>query len=273
MQRSTRLIGFIALGIILLTTFAGTAYYTYAASHHSHTSHATAVTTQPQKPVTTPTKQGNGPWSLVFSDDFNGNQLNSQWITYSSGVYVDSAWDSHEITVSGGMLHIGMEKKTTSGKPYTSGGMGAMNLSQTYGKYEFRARLPRGKGVGPYAILWPQTSGHGDVEVDLFESPPPNKDKIYYTNHGGGQSSQVIASGNFADTFHTFTYEWTPGKLDLQIDGVEQGSMTRNVPNFPMWFGMAISSGDAFTGSPDSSTVLPVSLDVDWVHIYKYTGK
>jgi beta-glucanase (GH16 family) len=272
MQRSTRLIGFAALGIILFTTFIGTAYYTSAASHRAHGKNATAVKTKPQP--TASTSQGNGPWSLVFSDDFNGNQLNSQWITYG-GVYSigNSAWDPREITVSGGMAHIQIEKKTTSGKPYTSGGMGAMKLSQTYGKYEFRARLPRGKGVGPNAILWPQASGHGDVEVDLFESPPANKDKIYFTNHGNGQPSQIVTPGNFADAFHTFTYEWTPGKLDLQIDGVEKGSMTKNVPNFPMWLGLVVTSGDAFTGTPDNTTALPISLDVDWVHIYKYTGK
>jgi hypothetical protein len=39
-----------------------------------------------------------------------------------------------------------------------------------------------------------------------------------------------------------------------------------------MWFGLAISSGDALTGLPDSATVLPASMKVDWVHIYKYKG-
>lgn len=222
----------------------------------------------------TPTTAAGGPqWQLVLSDDFTGTQLGSQWITYGGphggGT---SYYDPSELKLQDGILHIMMEQKTTGGRAWTTGGMGAMRLASTYGKYEFRARLPRGKGVGPYAILWPNDSGHGDVEVDLFESPPMNKDKVYFTNHGNGDPSQIIAPGNFADAFHTFTYEWTPGKLHFMIDGVDQGTLTKNVPNFPMWFGIAVACGDAFTGSPDSTTVLPVSLDVDWVHIYKYIG-
>ncbi len=215
----------------------------------------------------------NAMWTLVFSDDFNGTQLNSTWGLYT-GPHGGgrSYYSPSEVHVQGGMVHISMEQKTTNGLPYTTGGMAAFKLASTYGKYEFRARLPRGKGVGPYAILWQAAGNHGDVEVDLFESPPAAKGKVYFTNHGNGAPTQIVASGNFADTFHIFTYEWTPGKLHFLIDGVDHGILTKNVPNFPMWFALAVASGDAFTGLPDSSTVLPVSLDIDWVHIYKYHG-
>ena len=246
------------IGGLILALLAGTGVYAFAAASHHTTAKA-------------PTKSS---WSLIYSDDFNSTHLNSHWITYN-GTYAigNNAWLPSEIKVNGGQGHIWFERKTTYGEPYTTGGMGLMGLSQTYGKYEFRIKLPRGKGLDPYAILWPQTNNHGDVEVDLFESPPTNKNKIYFTNHGNGHASQIVVSNNFADTFHTFTYEWTPGKLDFQIDGVEKGHITKNVPNFPMWFGMAIGSGDAFTGKPDSSTHLPVSYDIDWVHVYRYTGK
>ena len=280
-QRIVR-ISTIALSLVLI--IAGIAYFAISplqdssakGVHKTHKKqHPTPTPTpQQQHPTPAPTQQGNGPFQLIFSDDFSSPQLNSQWITYN-GPHGggDSCYDPHELQLQNGLLHILMEQKANAcGLPYVTGGMGAMRLAQTYGKYEFRARLPLGKGVGPYAILWDAKGGHGDVEVDLFESPPPMKNKVYFTNHGNGSPSQIIAQGNFAASFHTFTYEWTPGKLDFQIDGVEQGVLTKNVPNFSMWFGIAVASGDAFTGNPDSTTHLPVSLDVSSVKIYKYIG-
>ncbi|GCE30540.1 hypothetical protein KDA_60240 [Dictyobacter alpinus] len=233
-------------------------------------------------PVPTAANVGTNPapptssagWSLILNDDFNGSSLNSPWGTYN-GPHGGgkSFYDPKEVQVSNGLLHVGAERKTTSGYAITTGGLAAFGLAQVYGKYEFRAQLPHGKGLDPYTILWPNSQQANSAQVDLFESPPVNKDTLYCTNHGvDGTSDQVQAHGNFADAFHVFTYEWTPGRIRFLVDGVDQGSLTKNIPNFSMWFGIAISSGDAFTGDPDPNTAFPVSMDVDWVHIYKYNG-
>ncbi|HEV2660356.1 MAG TPA: family 16 glycosylhydrolase, partial [Ktedonobacteraceae bacterium] len=140
-------------------------------------------------------------------------------------------------------------------------------------KYEFRVRLPYGKGVGPYAILWPQ-NGDPSAQVDIYESPPVDKSTLYFTNHGGpgGVSTQLRAHGSFTTGFHTLTCIWLPGQLQFLVDGVSQGILTQNVPHQPMFLGIAVESGDAFVGLPDSTTILPVALEVDWVHIYAYKG-
>jgi beta-glucanase (GH16 family) len=258
------------------TTYAANSITLVALPRSGHRSTRPTPTPKGFNPAPKPTQPtgNNGPWSLIYSDDFNGTTLNPTWGLYDGPHNGGkSYYKPNEVWVSNGQAHIQIEQKETGGRPYTSGGMAAFKLAQTYGKYEFRARLPKGKGVGPYAILWENTPGHGDVEVDLFESPPAAKDKVYFTNHGNGQPSQITATGNFGDAFHTFSYEWSPNKLVFSIDGVQKGVITKNVPNFAMWLGIAVSSGDAFTGTPDGSTKLPVTLDVDWVHIYKYTGK
>ena len=242
----------------------------------------TPVTTQPtaqptvaSTPSPTTTPMAANPWQLIYNDDFNGSQLNPTWGTYN-GPHGggQSYYSPNEVSVSNGMLHLAMEAKVTNGLPYTTGGVAAFGLAQTYGRYVFRARLPLGKGVGPYAILWPQTATN-NVETDLFESPPATKNEIFFTNHDGpgGTTTQLTAMNDFGNDFHTFDYQWTPGKITLTIDGTYIGALTVSLPNQPMWFGMAISSGDAFTGLPDASTVLPVTMDVDWVQIYKYTGQ
>ncbi|HEV2654833.1 MAG TPA: glycoside hydrolase family 16 protein [Ktedonobacteraceae bacterium] len=217
---------------------------------------------------------GSANWTLIYSDDFTGSQLSSTWGTYN-GPHTggQSYYSPQEVQVQNGLLRIAIERKTTNGLPYTSGGLAAFGLAQTYGKYEVRAMLPLGKGLDPYAILWPKTAAPNTAQVDIFESPSPTKSQVLFTNHGvDGSSSGLTASGSFAAAFHIFTCEWTPGQLRFLVDGVLQGTVTRSVFTQPMWFGLAISSGDALTGLPDSATVLPTSMQVDWVHIYKYNG-
>ena len=245
----------------------------------------TSIPTQPSVatvPTATPkatgasahASSGGANWSLIFSDDFNGNQLNSAWGKYG-GPHGggQSYYLPQEVGVQNGLLNIAIERKATNGLPYSSGGLAAFGLAQTYGKYEVRAMLPLGKGVGPYAILWPKTPAANTAQVDIFESPSPTKNQVLFTNHGvDGSSTGLRASGSFAAAFHVFTCEWTPGQLRFLVDGVLQGTITRSVFTQPMWFGIAISSGDALTGLPDSTTALPAFMRVDWVHIYKYNG-
>jgi len=248
------------------------------------------ATSAPTAPTATPipvtgtggtgnTTGGNGgtsssPWQLIFNDDFNGTQLNPTWGVYG-GPHGggDSYYSPSEVSVSNGMLHLQMERKTSNGLPYTTGGIAAFRLAQIYGKYVFRVRLPYGKGVGPYAILWPNSPGYV-AQTDIFESPPATKNELFFTNHGinGGATTQLTATGSFASDFHILTCEWSPNKLQFYVDGVSQGVLTQSIPNQAMWFGIAVASGDAFTGNPDATTPFPVSLDVDWVQIYKYTG-
>ena len=229
----------------------------------------TATTTSATK-----TSSTNPQWQLIFSDDFNGTALGPGWGTYT-GPHGggQSYYSPSEVNVGNGLLNLGMEKKTTNGLPYTTGGIGAFRYVQTYGKYELRVKLPYGKGVGPYAILWPQ-NGDPSAQLDVFESPPADKSTLYFTNHGGpgGASTQLRAHGSFTASFHILTCIWLPGQLQFLVDGVSQGTLTTDVPHQPMWFGLAVESGDAFVGLPDSSTVLPVAMEVDWVHIYSYKG-
>jgi len=256
-----------------------------------HSATATAVptqtapptaTAQPAAPTIVPVGAAGagsiggtgGPWQLVYTDNFAGTQLDPTWGTYN-GPHGggDSYYSPSEVTVSNGMMHLWMERKVTGGLPYTTGGVAVFRLAQVYGKYVMRVRLPYGTGVGPYAILWPNSPNYV-AQTDLFESPPATKNELFFTNHGinGGPTTQVTAMGNFAAGFHTLTYEWSPNKLQFYVDGVSQGVLTQSIPNQSMWFGIAVACGDAFTGNPNNTTVLPASLDVSMVQIYKYTG-
>lgn len=91
--------------------------------------------------------------------------------------------------------------------PFTAGGL--INLrSQTYGRYEFRAKVPKGKGIDSYATLWPD--GDDDDHATLIEILAPGPDSAHLTNgYGSGKGGRTV-TGAFSDAFHTYTIEWSP---------------------------------------------------------------
>jgi beta-glucanase (GH16 family) len=233
---------------------------------------ATTVVSTPTS-VPTSTVATAPEWALIYSDDFNGAQLNSTWTPYSgqAGGGSTNTYDPTLAQVQNGVLHLWIRRQSNG--HIISSGVGAYKMVQLYGKYEIRAKLPYGTGMDPYALLWPPTTLSNTPQIDFFESVDVNKNLLAMTVHGlDGTSKQIQVHGDFASEFHTFTYEWTPSGVSFYVDGVYQGDLTSSVPNTPMWLGIATNSGDSFTGNPSSSTTFPVSLDIDWVHVYKYDG-
>jgi beta-glucanase (GH16 family) len=208
-------------------------------------------------------------WKLAFTEEFDGTSLNrSRWATYGS-TYGDENgvdWRDDEVLVGGGRLRIRMQRRSSEGKPFTAGGL--INLrSQVYGRYEFRAKVPKGKGIDSYATLWPDNGG--DANATLIEILAPGPDSAHLTNGFGSGHGGRTVTGDFSDAFHTYTIEWSPSRFRILFDGTVWLSDTR-VPKVPKALGFAVSCGDNLTGSPDASTPLPAFFEIDWVRVYTY---
>lgn len=111
-------------------------------------------------------------YKKVWSDEFNGDSLNRAdwnveihekgWVNNELQEYVDSA---ENIQVKDGKLIINPVKKVTDGDTgstkeaasYTSGGVSTQN-KQTfiYGRFECRAKVPKGKGTLAYPAPFDQ---------------------------------------------------------------------------------------------------------------------
>lgn len=210
-----------------------------------------------------------GGWRLAFSEDFNGSSLNrSRWATYD-GPYAGPSgnyWRPDDVLVSGGEARIRIQRREFGGRSITSGGMINVSLSQTYGRYEFRAKIPAGKGIDSYATLWPKD---GDANATLVELLAPGPETAYLTNaYGSGRTGRQVR-GRFSDAFHTYTIEWTPSRFRILFDGTVWLSDS-HVSRVPKSFGLAVGSGDNLTGTPDASTELPAFFEIDWVRAYRY---
>lgn len=209
-------------------------------------------------------------WRQVFSTDFTGTALPKGCGKYG-GPYPGGAtyWDEDNVVVSGGMLRIVIEKRTQGSMPYTAGGMGCFDAARTYGKFEWRAKVPLGKGIDSYATLWMADEADTGNESLVEILGVPGAETMAVSNgYGAGMVGEHIA-GRYSDAFHTYTIEWLPDRFRVLVDGVQKYSSTR-APRVSKWLGFAVSNGDNFAGLPDAATVLPAEFQVDWARIYAY---
>ncbi len=108
-------------------------------------------------------------FTQVFRDDFSGTSLDRDvWNTLYSGGYWNGMfrWDPEQVELGGGVLTIATENE---GGSWVSGGVSTIPEGQTYGSYEFRARLDAGQGTSAAILLWP-TSNEWTDEVDIVEA-------------------------------------------------------------------------------------------------------
>ena len=79
------------------------------------------------------------------------------------------------------------------------------------------------------------------------------------------------------DEFHTYAIEWDAGEIRWYVDDVlyaMQNNWSSTGGDFPAPFDQPfyiifnVAVGGNFPGSPNASTVFPVSMEVDWVRVY-----
>jgi beta-glucanase (GH16 family) len=211
-------------------------------------------------------------FTQVFHDDFNGNSLNrDHWNALYSGQYGNGMfrWDPAQLEVGDGRLTIATEKQ---GGEWVSGGLSTIPEGQTYGSYEFHARVDAGQGTAAAILLWPSDNRWTD-EVDIIETNKPQREQFAFSNHGNPNETQYIDVD--VSDWHTYRLDWTPGSLKLYVDGQERASMTHDVPDQQMSFGMqghVLAAHEAwFGGAPDGSTPDRVEIEVDWVKVSEWT--
>jgi len=167
---------------------------------------------------------------------------------------------------------------------YTSARLNtAGRFTQTYGHYEARIKMSRGQGMWPAFWMlgndignvgWPQSG-----EIDIMENVGFEPNTVHGTIHGPGYSGAGgigagYSAGTFADDFHTFAVDWSPGRIVWSVDGnVYQtrtpGDLNGNqwVFDKPFFIILNLAVGGYWPGDPDGNTPFPNTLVVDYVRV------
>jgi beta-glucanase (GH16 family) len=258
----------------------------------------------------------------TFDDEFDGTSLNrNNWLVQtapptssgtSAACFVDN---QNNVAVAGGVLNLTVRKEaapftcktqnTTYTAQVTAGSvMSYTKFSQTYGRFEVRAKLPATtiQGLQETLWLWPDNATlygtwplSGEIDFGEFYSPYAgwNIPFIHYnylqstvswaTNTNvytalpapNNQPGMVCSYDTSA--FNTFTVIWQPGTITLQVNGqnciIDNYSavgLTGAAP-FDQPFFMALTQGLGVGNNAyvDGLTPLPATTQVDYVRIWK----
>ena len=156
-----------------------------------------------------------------------------------------------------------------------------------YGRIEARIQIPRGQGIWPAFWMlgadFPQVSWPNSGEIDIMENVGYEPHRVHGTVHGPGYSGGAGISGmyqhpqgwSFADTFHTFAIDWSPGVITWYVDGQQFHQVTRaSVGSNPWVFDQAyflilnVAVGGQWPGNPDGSTQFPQQMKIDYIRVF-----
>ncbi|MEO7424233.1 MAG: glycoside hydrolase family 16 protein [Fibrobacteria bacterium] len=234
-------------------------------------------------------------WKMVWSDEFNGAGLDSgKWaLELNEGdpgmtIYTNR---SQNLSVSGGQLALQAQKENYGGKQFTSTQISTRNKAAwKYCRIDVRAKLPYGQGMWPAIWMMPtQPAAYGvwprSGEIDIMENLGHNT-RLTYTNLHFGAGNQSIqgtyttpANQSLSDAFHVYTMIWDSTSFSFTLDSAHTYySPDKWSPDnvaFPKPFEqpffliLDLAVGGSWGGPPDSSTVFPQKMLVDWVHVYQ----
>jgi beta-glucanase (GH16 family) len=208
---------------------------------------------------------------------------NAELQVYSDRLFAGTGTASLQIDpfkIADGKLEIVSEplkedlRKLVWDRSYTSGLLTTKaSFSQTYGLFEIRAKLPKGKGLWPAFWLLPQ-SGAWPPEIDVLEVLGDNTNKLYvswHSNVGGKHTSdaKAIDVPDMSADFHTYSVVWEKDRLMWFFDDVQVAS--RSTPedfHLPMYMLINLAVGGGWPGSPDKTTQFPARYTIDWVRAY-----
>ena len=176
----------------------------------------------------------------------------------------------------GGMLEIAAQPlppalaERLDGYRYASGLITSQpSFKQTYGYFEMRARLPRGKGVWPAFWLLPADLSW-PPEIDVMESIG-DPSEAYMTVHSSvakEPGSKVAISPN---DFHTFAVSWDKDQVIWFVDGREvKRQPTPADLHKPMYMLANVALGGDWAGAPDTSTPFPARMQIDYIRAYRF---
>lgn len=240
-------------------------------------------------------------WRLVWSDEFDGDEIDqSKWTQIEGGggfgnnelqFYTDRKENAY---LENGKLVIRALKENYEDNAYTSAKLITKGKAEwTYGRFEARAKTPKGQGIWPAFWMMPvdmvkygEWPSSGEIDIMELIGSAPNT--VHGTLHYGhphtytGQS-YTLSNGDFSADYHIFALEWTPTEMRWFVDDKlyakqstwfshEKGKEQEPFPapfNRAFYLQLNLAIGGNWPGNPDLTTVFPKTFEIDYVRVYE----
>ena len=254
-------------------------------------------------------------WQFVWGDEFDGDALDEdKWslrvwpprkVNDEDQAYTDRA---KNVRLKDGHLVIEAHREDYDGARYTSGRVHSQGKADfLYGRFEVRAKLPRGQGTWPAIWLLPSdpfkyasnceegADWQGNRECDAW----PNSGEIDLMEHVGFESGHIHGTVHTAanywvngqqrkgrlilppatSEFHLYALEWRPDRIDIFVDETRYFSYHRDESDawqawpfdqpFHLILNLAVGGNWGRAGGPIAEHEFPQKMLVDSVKVYQ----
>lgn len=233
----------------------------------------------------------------VWQDEFNtnGSPDASKW-GYDVG---GDGWGNGELeyytngnnaSVNNGILKIEARKENYSNRSYTSARMITKGKGDwLYGRFEIKAKLPKGRGTWPAIWMLPTDWEYGgwpnSGEIDIMEHVGFDQNKVHITIHTkalnhtlGTQRGAYQIVPTASDDFHIYRLDWAPYGIRGFIDGNQVFEYMNPNTNSDYWpfdkrfhLLLNIAVGGSWGGQQGvDDTAFPATMETDYVKVYKF---
>jgi beta-glucanase (GH16 family) len=238
-------------------------------------------------------------YQMVWNDEFDGTTVNSNYWVFEIGTGCPNVcgWGNDELQyyrrenawIKDGVLTIEARKENFQGSQYTSSRMKTQGKkSFKYGRIDIRALMPQGQGIWP--ALWMLGNSITEVswpacgEIDIMEMvggkgrENQTHGTLHWDANGHAQtgSSYRIPEGTLADQYHVYSIEWNETHMKWFVNNynfhtidITPAHMSEFHEEFFFIFNIAV--GGRWPGNPDSSTIFPQQMKVDYIRVFQKT--
>jgi len=235
----------------------------------------------------------NVPYTLVWEENFEGDQLNREHWNFELGDGCDlgiCGWGNNELQyytdtnhkVADGMLTI----TVTHDDGYQSTRMTTKGKKTfQYGKFEARMKLPQGAGIWPafwmlgsdiQSVGWPACG-----EIDIMEYVGRMPGIVHHSlhtpsSHGQTINTKAVAVSGLEDEFHVYAVTWSRQMMQFYIDDTltytyasEKQQPDEWPFNKPFYLLLNVAVGGSFGGEVTNNAIFPQSFVIDYIKVYQ----
>ena len=246
-------------------------------------------------------------WELVWNDEFDGDAIDDQkwnkllwrpgWVNNELQAYTDR--DTNVFVQDGNLVIQALIEPgffgtdytgTTYTADYTSGRLNTAGKGEwTYGRFDTRAKLP--KGIGSWPAIWMLGSNISAVgwphcgEIDIMEHVGFDEGNIHasihttdYNHVNGTQKSGQVIIPTATDSFHVYSLEWDSTYIRYLVDDEpyffiyndSNGDEDKWPFNKPQYIILNLAVGGDWGGAEGiDPSVFPMEMKVDYVRVFE----
>lgn len=251
----------------------------------------------PNTPAGTQPRGLSGFGSPVFSDEFQGTELDDTkwypwypdvpfWNTTTPGGHKTNSnepqgYDESGISFPGdGTMRFNMRESNVAVPelPFSSGMVSSGDkFSQTYGVFEARIKVPHQAGswsafwLFPAANLW-------EYEIDIMESWGSdgfNWTTLHtvHTRLSASQSAGYNVGETVGNSYHTYTLWWEPDRIRMFVDGNLALDFTEDEIGYiyekPMYVQLNLAGAVGADGRTNLERTAPFDMEVSYVRVWQ----